>query len=239
MACWTLAVALVSQTPARAAEDQALALYAGRVSLPNAQAAAAVWQERLLRNAGDFDAAWQLGRAGYWLGEHLPTESARLAAFETGMDAARKAIAAQAARPEGYFWLAANMGGFAEIKGVRAGLKYRSPIRQNIEKVLAIDPAFQKGSGDRALGRWYFKVPGLFGGSNKKSEEHLRRSLTYHPQSIASRFFLAETYEDMGRKPDAIRMLEEIAALTVDPEWAPEDEEFKRKARALLTKLRR
>ncbi len=239
MACWTLAVALVSQTPARAAEDQALALYAGRVSLPNAQAAAAQWQERLLRNAGDFDAAWRLGRAGYWLGEHLPTESARLAAFETGMDAARKAIAAQAARPEGYFWLAANMGGFAEIKGVRAGLKYRSPIRQNIEKVLAIDPAFQKGSGDRALGRWYFKVPGLFGGSNKKSEEHLRRSLTYHPQSIASRFFLAETYEDMGRKTDAIRMLQEIAALGIDPDWAPEDEEFKDKARKLLARLTR
>ena len=239
MACWTLAAALVSQAPARAAEDRALTLYAGRASLPNAHAAAALWQQRLVRDARDFEAAWRLGRAGYWLGEHLPTESARLAAFETGMDAARKAIATQPARPEGYFWLAANMGGLAEVKGVRAGLKYRSPIRRNIEKVLALDPAFQRGSGDRALGRWYFKVPGLFGGSNKKSEEHLRRSLTYHPQSIASRFFLAETYQDMGRKTDAIRMLHEIAALAVDPEWAPEDEEFKDKARTLLARLTR
>lgn len=244
MACWTLAATLQSQAPALAAEDQpaedrAVVLYAGRVSPANAQVAAAMWQERLVRDAGDFEAAWRLGRAGYWLGEHLPTQSARLAAFETGMDAARKAIAAQPARPEGYFWLAANMGGMAELKGIRAGLKYRSPIRQNIEKVLALDPAFQKGSGDRALGRWYFKVPGLFGGSNKKSEEHLRRSLTYHPQSIASRFFLAETYEDMGRKSDAIRMLQEVAALAIDPDWAPEDEVFKDKARKLLARLTR
>ena len=47
--------------------------------------------------------------------------------------------------------------------------------------VLKLDPAFQKGSADRALGRWYYKVPGLFGGSRKKSEEHLRKSLTYDP----------------------------------------------------------
>ena len=131
------------------------------------------------------------------------------------------------------------MGGLAELKGLRAGIKYRTPVRQNLEKVLSLDPAFQQGSADRALGRWYFKVPGLFGGSNRKSEEHLRKSLTYNPQSIASRYFLAETLEDMGRKADAIRTLQDIEALAVDPDWAPEDAEFKQKARALLAKLMR
>ena len=80
-------------------------------------------------------------------------------------------------------------------------------------------------------------MPGLFGGSNRKSEEHLRKSLTYHPQSIASRYFLAETLEDMGRKADAIVTLREIETLAVDPDWAPEDTEFKQKARAMLAKL--
>jgi TRAP transporter T-component len=243
MASWTLAAwltfgSLVGAIPNQTT-DQADALYANRASLANAQQAAALWRERLSRQPNDFDAAWRLGRAGYWLGGHLPTVDARVAAFETGMDAARKAIAAEAARPEGYFWLAANMGGLAELKGLRAGIKYRTPVRQNLEKVLALDPAFQDGSADRALGRWYFKVPGLFGGSNRKSEQHLRKSLTYNPQSIASRYFLAETLEDMGRKADAIRTLQEIDALEVDPDWAPEDAEFKQKARALLAKLMR
>ena len=72
-----------------------------------------------------------------------------------------------------------------------------------------LDPAFQQGSADRALGRWYFKVPGLFGGSNKKSEEHLRKSLTYNPNSSSSHFFLAETLIDMGRTArSAIRTAE-------------------------------
>jgi tetratricopeptide (TPR) repeat protein len=240
MASWTLAAWLMSAPPVCAAPgqaDAADALYANRLSLSDAQRAAALWKERLSRHPDDFEAAWRLGRAGYWLGGHLPTVAARVAAFETGMDGARKAIAAQAGRPEGYFWLAANMGGLAELKGLRAGIKYRTPVRQNLEKVLSIDPAFQQGSADRALGRWYFKVPGLFGGSNRKSEEHLRKSLTYHPQSIASRYFLAETLEDMGRKADAIRTLQDIDALAVDPDWAPEDAEFKQKARTLLAKL--
>ena len=62
-------------------------------------------------------------------------------------------------------------------------MKYRGDIKNELETVLRLDPAFQQGSADRALGRWYFKVPGLFGGSNKKSEEHLRKSLTYNPNS--------------------------------------------------------
>ena len=239
MVCGALAVTLVLAAPAWAAPDEADTLYAGRTSLSDAKRAAALWQEALQMRPDDFVAAWKLGRAGYWLGGHLETDAARAAGFETGMQGARKAIAVQPARPEGYFWLAANMGGLAELKGLRAGLKYRAQIRQNLEKVLAIDPAFQKGSADRALGRWYFLVPGLFGGSNKKSEEHLRKSLTYDAQSISSRYFLAETYDDMGRKADAIQTLREIEALNIDPEWAPEDNEFKQKARKLLAKLTR
>ena len=40
--------------------------------------------------------------------------------------------------------------------------------RTSCSLVLKLDPAFQHGSADRALGRWYFKVPGLFGGSQQE-----------------------------------------------------------------------
>ena len=126
------------------------------------------------------------------------------------------------------------MGALAESFGMRQGLKYRGDIKSSLLTVLKLDPAFQHGSADRALGRWYYKVPGLFGGSNKKSEEHLRRSLTYNPNSTASRFFLAETLIDLDRTAEARAELERLLAGPVDPEWAPEDREFKEKARRLL-----
>ena len=123
--------------------------------------------------------AWKLARVCYWLGNHEPQDDSRRKALERGIDAGRQAVTVHDNRPEGHFWIAANMGTLAESFGLRQGLKYRGEIKDELETVLRLDPGFQKGSADRALGRWYFKVPGLFGGSNKKSEEHLRKSLTY------------------------------------------------------------
>jgi hypothetical protein len=210
------------------------ALYRVRENPASARAAADEWAARLARDARDFESAWKLARAYYWLGGHGEDRDARKRDLERGIAAADTAIAAAPDRPEGHFWRAANMGELAESFGLRQGLKYRGAIRESLETVLRLDPAFQQGSADRALGRWYYKVPRLFGGSGRKSEEHLRRSLTYNPNNHASRFFLAETLFSMHRDEEAIEQLQALIAAPIDPEWAPEDREFKEKARALL-----
>src|SRR5262249_38327028 len=125
-------------------------LYADRANVTSARQAADLWQRALAADARDFDAAWKLARADYWLGG-TAEERERRAVYEAGIEAARKAIAAQANRPEGHFWLAANMGAMAESFGLRQGLKYRKPIKEELETVLRLDPAFQQGSADRAL----------------------------------------------------------------------------------------
>jgi tetratricopeptide (TPR) repeat protein len=212
-------------------------LYADRENLKSAMDAAAVWESRFTANPKDFESAWKLARACYWLGDHV-AEDARRAQYERGVEAGRQASVLQTNRPEGYFWMAANMGSMAESFGLRAGIKYRGPIKKALETVLMIDPGFQQGSADRALGRWYFKVPRLFGGSKDKSVEHLQRSLTFDPASTASRYFLAETYLEMDRKDDARREIQKVFEAPVNPAWAPEDREFKQKAKALLDRLR-
>jgi tetratricopeptide (TPR) repeat protein len=214
------------------------ALYRERAAITKAREAAAIWDARLAKNPKDFESAWKLARAEYWLGGH-DDEPKRRADLERGTDAGRQASMLEPNRPEGYFWMAANMGQLAESFGMRQGLKYRTPIREALETVLRIDPAYQSGSADRALGRWYYKVPGLFGGSKKKSEEHLRKSLTYDPASTASRFFLAETLFELDRKADAIAELQRVVDGPVNPEWEPEDREFKRQAAERLAKERR
>ena len=212
-------------------------LYAQREDLAKAREAAAIWADRLAQNPQDFESAWKLARARYWLGGHAP-EAERKKFFEDGIAAAREAAALAPEKPEGHFWLAANMGALAESFGMRQGLKYRGDIKKELETVLRLDPAFQQGSADRALGRWYNKVPGLFGGSNKQSEEHLRKALTYNPQSTATLYFLAETLQDEGKKAEAKTLLDQVIAAPIDPEWAPEDREFKQKAERLANTLR-
>ena len=212
-------------------------LYADRANLASARRAADAWSAELKAQPSSFDAAWKLARADYWLGNHAP-ESERRSFLESGMEAGRKALALKPDRPEGHFWIAANMGALAESFGLRQGLKYRKPIREELEKALAIDPAFMQGSADRALGRWYYKVPGLFGGDDKQAEAHLRASLKYNDQSTITHFFLAELLIDSGRKAEAQTELQKVIDAPLDPQWTPEDLDYKAKAKALLAKLK-
>src|SRR4029079_7533643 len=164
-------------------------------------------------------------------------EKAGKPSLEAAIAAGRAAVAAQPNRPDGHFWIAANMGALAESFGLRQGLKYRGDIKNELETVLRLDPAYMDGSADRALGRWNYKVSGMFGGDDKKSEEHLRKSLTYKPDSTASLFFLAETLIQLETKPVAKTILQRLPEAPVDHDWAPEDREFKQKASVLVKTL--
>jgi hypothetical protein len=211
------------------------ALYADREHLASARQAAEMWAADLARDAKNFEAAWKLSRVCYWLGGHAP-QAERRAFLERGMNAAQRAIAVQPNRPEGHFWRAATMGTLAENSGLTGGLKYRKPVKQELETVLRLDPTYMDGSADRVLGRWYFRVPGLFGGSKVLAEQHLRASLKYDPNSTVSHFFLAELLLDQGRAGEARTELQAVIDVPFNAQWAPEDREYKEKARALLPK---
>lgn len=213
------------------------ALYADRANPASAGRAAEIWTAELAEQPKSFEAAWKLARICYWLGGHAP-ESQRRTFLNRGVDAGRKAAGTEPLRPEGHFWTAANMGALAESFGLTAGLKYRGPIKSELEVVLRLDPAFMSGSANRALGRWYFKVPHLFGGSNKRAEEHLRAALTYDERSTITHFFLAELLIDEHRKDEARSELQQVIDAPFNPEWVPEDQDYKRRALVLVQTLR-
>jgi len=213
------------------------ALYKNREDLASAQRAEAIWMDRLARVGNDFESAWKLARLRYWLGSHVP-EKDRKATLEAGIEAGRAAARIAPDKPEGHFWIAANMGALAESFGLRQGLKYRGPIKEELETVLRLDPAFQQGSADRALGRWYNEVPRLFGGSNKESEAHLRKSLTYNPNSTITLYFLAETLLDENKGAEARKVLQQVLDAPLDPEWGPEDRQYKEKAKKLMAEIK-
>lgn len=209
------------------------ALYADREHLASARQAAELWAADIARDAKMFESAWKLARVCYWLGNHAP-QNERRAFLERGIAASRQAVAAQPNRPEGHFWIAANMGTLAESFGLRAGLKYRKPVKEELETVLRLDPSFMDGSADRVLGRWYFRVPRLFGGSNGQAEQHLRASLKYDANNTVSHFFLAEVLFDEGRDKEGRAELQQVLDAPPNAQWGPEDREYKEKARALL-----
>jgi tetratricopeptide (TPR) repeat protein len=216
----------LAQTPASESADQ---LYRHREDLTSARRAADLWAAQA---ATDFDSAWKLSRVSYWLGTQAP-ESERRAALERGMRAGERAVRIAPGRPQGHFWLAANMGELAE-SGAMQGLKYRGRIKDELERVRAIEPGWQGGSAEAALGQWYFEVPGMMGGSRSKAEELLRRALTYDPENRAALSFLAEVLAAGHRRDEARALLQRVIDAPEDPEWMPENTDFKKKAMARL-----
>jgi hypothetical protein len=210
-------------------------LYADRANIASAKQAGELLAAAAARDPKAFEPTWKLARICYWLGGHAP-EPERRAYLERGIAAGQQAAALSPERPEGYFWMAADMGALAESFGLRAGLKYRKPIKQALETVLRLDPGFMEGSADRALGRWYYKVPRLFGGNSKEAEAHLRASLRYDPKSIISHFFLAELMTDTDRPTEARNELQTVVDTPLSGEWAPEEAGYQARARALLAK---
>jgi hypothetical protein len=230
-----LAAAALVVAPVGATQDDPDTLYRQREDIASARRATDIWAARAARG-NDFESAWKLARSYYWLGTH-GTEAERRAALDRGVKAGEQAIALDGSKPEGHFWMAANMGTLAESYGLIQGIKYRGRIREALERVLAINPGWQQGSADRALGWWYFKVPGLFGGSTRQAEAHIRKSLTYNPQSTVSLYFLAEVLLDARRTAEARTLLQQVLDAPLDPEWGPEDKDFKQKARDRLRTL--
>ena len=225
---------------AQSAADDPDALYRDRERAASALAVEKIWSDRVAEDARDFASAWKLARVRYWLGTNGPApadEKKRI--LERGIEAGRIAATAAPGAPDGYFWMAANMGALADAHGLRQGIKYRGAIRDGLQTALKIDPGFLDGSPDRALGRWYFKVPRLFGGDLRKSEQHLRKALGYKPDSVISLLFLAETLIALDRKSEARATLEAALAAPSDDDWIPEDARFKGQARQLLDRLGR
>jgi hypothetical protein len=81
-------------------------------------------------------------------------------------------------------------------------------------------------------------LPCHFSGSNKAAEAHLRASLTYDAHSTVSHFFLAELLLDEHRDAEARAELQAVLNAPFNAAWAPEDADYKGRARALLATLK-
>ncbi len=233
---WAFAcTGLVLASQASPAEDPD-ALFRDREQLEWAVAAAEIWDARLAADTRDFGAAWKAARARVWIGERGGRDG-RKAQYERGMSAARRAIAIEPARPEGHFWLAVNMGAMASASPIRAGLKYRVPIRESLEAAIRLDPTYNRGAAHCALGKYYLQVPWLFGGSKSKAEALLRSCLAVDADSAMGHYFLAQTLVARSRPDEARHELGKVLESPEDVEFGPETRLYKRKAERLLKKL--
>jgi tetratricopeptide (TPR) repeat protein len=237
----TLAM-LGSAVPAQTMEEliaQGDALYAQRQDPALAGQALAKYQEALKLAPDSYEALWKNARAMYYIGDNSSRNDEKLKIFKQAMDLCKKAVALRPGSVEGHYWLGVHSGSYGEARGVLKSLFLKNDIIAAMNKAIAIDGAYENGGAYCVLGRLYFKVPGLFGGSNKKSRLNLEKCRQLAPKNSINLIFLAETYWALDEEKLAIQALEELLAMEPDPLWIPETEKDKKAGAKLLKKYKK
>lgn len=211
-------------------------LYEGRADMAKARVAVAALRQAQVADYGNYEVAWKLARAAYYVGDHTDNDDERDEMFRLGIEAGQAAIKLQPEKPEGHFWLGANYGGSA-ANSTLAGLASVQDIRREMETVIKLDESFQGGSAYLGLGRLYLQAPRALGGDSAKAIEYLEKGLRLGPNNSLMRYNLAAAYAAAGRDAEAKKQIETILSMTPDPQFAPEHKDAVDKANKLLAKI--
>jgi tetratricopeptide (TPR) repeat protein len=211
-------------------------LYAQRESVERVREAVAVMRRARASDFGNYEAAWKLAKFDYYLGEREKEEKLRAEAFREGIAAGEAAVRIEANRPEGHFWLGANLGGRARLQGPLYALASVPDIRKEMETVIRLEEGFQAGSAYLALGQIDLELPEVLGGNRERAVENLEKGLRFGENNALLRLRLAEAYLNVKRAEDARRQLNAIFKLKPSPDYLPEYKEAQAAARALLEK---
>jgi tetratricopeptide (TPR) repeat protein len=168
-------------------------LYSGAASLESLKERESRLKDELLHSAsaaiGDH---CEMANIHYKLARMLPDQQVQY--LNSCIDHSQKAILRDSRSGVGYFYKGLCLGRLGELKGMWNSLTIIKPFRKNMEAAVKINPALDHGGPHRALGRLYFKLPGILGGDIKKSIDHLLKAVDYGPRYWENHYFLAESY---------------------------------------------
>ncbi len=215
---------------------EAETLYEQREDLSKARVAVAALRQARTADYGNYEAAWKLARASFYVGDNSDNDSERDDMFREGTEAGKAAVKLQPDKPEGHFWLGANYGGTA-AHSTLANLSSFRDIKGEMEAVLKIDEGYQGYSAYLGLGRLYLQAPKMLGGDTAKAIEYLEKGVKLNPNNTVMRLHLAEAYEANNRDAEAKKQIEALNASTPDPKYVAEHKSALAKAKKLLEKI--
>ncbi len=211
-------------------------LYEAREDLAKARVAVATLRQATTTDSENYEAAWKLARASFYVGDHSEESGEADEMFTVGIGAGRAAVKLQPGKPEGHFWLGANLGGKAS-RATISNPTVVNEIRTEMEEVIKLDEKYEKGSAYIGLGRMYLQAPKMLGGDTQKAIDSLKKGLAISPTNSMMKYYLAEAYESQGRDADAKKLVDEVLRHEPDPKYVAEHKDAVKKATKLQQKL--
>ena len=182
------------------------------------------------------DVLGALARAWFLLGEfQARTDRDRLAAYDRGREAGRRAVAADPRSEAAHVWYALNSARWAGTRGIMRALSLLPTLRDEATTILSLNPASVEGN--TLAGGLAAELPTMLGGDRARAETYFRTALGADPRRTGPRVELARLYIATRRYADAQRELDRVLRETAPsdlPYWTLSDEP---RARALLASI--
>ncbi|HEX8143297.1 MAG TPA: TRAP transporter TatT component family protein [Pyrinomonadaceae bacterium] len=212
------------------------ALYAGRERVENVRACVELLEGVAPRD--DFEIAWRLGRALFFLGQEEEHKEQARSLHAQGVAACAIAARSLPQRVEGHFWLGVNLALQAQAtKRQLMALALALRAKRSLERAARINPAYHGAGPLRVLARLEHKLPRVFGGGPVRARADFTRAIELAPANTVTRLYFAEMLLDAGDLARARSELETILNAPLDAAWAFETERDSRLAREMLRRL--
>jgi tetratricopeptide (TPR) repeat protein len=165
--------------------------------------------EKAAESDPDPDTLLALAQVCFMYGDvRATTEEAKLAAYDRGRLAAKRAIELAPKSAPAQFWYGTNTGRWGQTKGIMRSLFLLPTVKEAMQTALALDPGY--ATAYALGGSIYYEVPGYAGGDLDRSEAMFRKGLELDPRYTNMRLGLARTLLKKGRTADARRELEAV-----------------------------
>jgi tetratricopeptide (TPR) repeat protein len=177
-----------------------------------------------------------LAETWFYIGEfRARTTPERLAAWERGSEAGRRAVALAPRSERAHVWYALNSARWAETRGFMRAAATLSSLREEARIILELDPGSVEGN--TLAGGLAAELPVILGGDRGRAEGYFHRALETDPRRTSPRLELARLYIATRRLAEAqrelVRVLDETAPSDL-PYWTLRDLP---KARAMLESI--
>jgi tetratricopeptide (TPR) repeat protein len=186
-------------------------------------------------NKRDFDVEWSYARYNYFLGRRSGDDAESEKAFTAGKDAAKIALNLKPDRPEGHFWYAANLGELCKRSPVTVGLRNVGEVRDEMNKVIQIDPGFQGATAYDVLAQIELATR-IKDGSAEKAVEYLEKAIALEKENSNLHLHLAEAYLILNKDAEAKKQLDQVLRMKPSAEYLPEHMDAVEEAKKLLAK---
>ncbi|HEV7700282.1 MAG TPA: TRAP transporter TatT component family protein [Pyrinomonadaceae bacterium] len=168
-----------------------------------------------------FELEWRFARSSYFLGKQTTDKAEASTAFTQGRDAGEIASRLDPSRPDGYFWFAANLGELGRMERLTVGITSVPAIRTAMNKVLELQPDYEKTSAYDALALIELEMR-MTGGSPEKAVEFLQKGLETEKDNVNLHLHLATAFLALRKNDDARRELDTVLRMKPNPAYLVE-----------------